>query len=122
VGQGSSEPCRCCKKRPDQKLTRPIENERQSPFPGEPGVAGGDQQGGVGHQGPVGGVEEVAQADILLLNYDWIRGTKVEEPQLREGFAEMQGAWQGRTWQGGSRTGHVPAVSDSEEKQEVQDG
>ena len=27
-------------------------------------------------------------------------GTKVEEPQLREGFAEMQGAWQGRTWQG----------------------
>ena len=23
---------------------------------------------------------------------------------------------------GGSRTGHVPAVSDSEEKQEVQDG
>ena len=98
VGQGSSEPCRCCKKRPDQKLTRPIENERQSSFPGEPGVAGGDQQGGVGHQGPVGGVEEVgqaavvllinhhhhcfdhhhlyqvAQADILLLNYDWIRG------------------------------------------------
>ena len=62
------------------------------------GAAGGDQQGGVGHQGPVGGVEEVgqaavvllidhhhhcfdhhhlyqvAQADILLLNYDWIRG------------------------------------------------
>ena len=27
-------------------------------------------------------------------------GAKVEEPQLREGFAEMQGAWQGRTWQG----------------------
>ena len=41
---------------------------------GEQGVAGGDEQGGVGHQGAVGGVEEAAQADLLILYYYRIRG------------------------------------------------
>ena len=36
--------------------------------------AGGDQQGGQGHQGAVGGAEEVAQALVLLLRHHWVGG------------------------------------------------
>ena len=59
------------------------ENERLPPIFGEPGAAGGDQhtvgaggdqQGGQGHQGAVGGAEEVAQALVLLLRHHWVGG------------------------------------------------
>ena len=36
--------------------------------------AGGDQQGGQGHQGAVGGAEEVAQALVLLLRHHRVGG------------------------------------------------
>ena len=41
---------------------------------GEPGVGGGDEQGGVGDEGAVGGVEEAAQAVVLLLHCNRVRG------------------------------------------------
>ena len=50
------------------------ENERLPPIFGEPGAAGGDQQGGQGHQGAVGGAEEVAQALVLLLRHHRVGG------------------------------------------------
>ena len=53
---------------------RPSENERMSAVAGEPGVGGGDEQGGVGDEGAVGGVEEAAQAVVLLLHCNRVRG------------------------------------------------
>ena len=68
-----SEPWRCCRKGTDRK--QPSENERNwANVPGEPGVAGSDEQGGVGDEGPVGGAEEAAQAVVLLLHCNWIGG------------------------------------------------
>ena len=41
---------------------------------GKPGDSGGDEQGGVGDQGAVGGVEEAAQAVVLLLHCNRVGG------------------------------------------------
>ena len=66
-----SEPWRACRTDPKQ----PSENERKwANVSGKPGLAGSDEQGGIGDEGAVGGVEEAAQAVVLLLHCNRVGG------------------------------------------------